>query len=72
MYTPLVGHFNLSASQCRSTDDEIEEMSKIPYANAMGCLMYAMVCTRPDIAQAVSVVSKYMANPRKEHWNAIK
>lgn len=70
--TPLAGHFSLSASQCPSTDDEIDEMSKIPYANAVGCLMYAMVCTRPDIAQAVGVVSKYMANPGKEHWNAVK
>jgi hypothetical protein len=34
--------------------------------------MYAMVCTRPDIAHAVGVVSKYMSHPRLEHWNAIK
>uniref|UniRef100_A0A2N9FEH3 CCHC-type domain-containing protein n=1 Tax=Fagus sylvatica TaxID=28930 RepID=A0A2N9FEH3_FAGSY len=37
-----------------------------------GCLMYAMVCTRPDLAHAVSTVSRYMANPRREHWNAVK
>jgi hypothetical protein len=47
-------------------------MSKVPYASAMGCLMYAMVCTRPDLAHAVSMVSKYMANPGKPHWDAIK
>ena len=34
--------------------------------------MYAMVCTRPDISHAVGVVSKYMKNPGKEHWNAVK
>ena len=34
--------------------------------------MYAMVCTRPDISHAVGVVSKYMENPGKEHWNAVK
>src|SRR6202020_2707252 len=34
--------------------------------------MYAMVCTRPDIAHAVGVVSRYMNNPRKEHWMAVK
>ena len=34
--------------------------------------MYAMMCTRPDIPYAVGVFSKYMANPRKEHWNAVK
>ena len=31
-----------------------------------------MVCTRPDIAQAVRVVSRYMANPGKAHWQAVK
>ena len=34
--------------------------------------MYAMVCTRPDISNAIGVVSKYMANLGKEHWNAMK
>ena len=47
-------------------------MSKVPYANAVGCLMYLMVCTRPDISHLVSVVSRYMADLGKEHWNVIK
>ena len=47
-------------------------MSRVPYANIVGCLMYAMVCTRPNISHAIGVVSKYMANPRKEHWNEVK
>ncbi|XP_056164317.1 secreted RxLR effector protein 161-like [Syzygium oleosum] len=47
-------------------------MARIPYASAVGSLMYAMVCTRPDIAQAVGVLSRYMSNPGREHWNAIK
>ena len=34
--------------------------------------MYAMVCTRPDIGYAVGVVSRFMSNPGKEHWNAVK
>ena len=34
--------------------------------------MYALMCTRPDISHAVGVVSKYMANPGKEHQNAVK
>ena len=41
-------------------------MSHVPHANAVGCLMYAMVCTRYDISHAVGVVSKHMTNPRKE------
>ena len=34
--------------------------------------MYAMVCTRPDIAHAVGVVSRFLENPGKEHWEAVK
>ena len=34
--------------------------------------MYAMVCTRPDIAHVVGVVSRYMNNLGKEHWMAMK
>jgi hypothetical protein len=70
--TPLANHFRLSTSQCPKTVEETEDMSKVPYASAVGCLMYAMVCTKPDLAHAVSVVSKYMANPGKQHWDAVK
>ena len=47
-------------------------MALVPYASAVDSLMYVMVCTRPDIAHAVGVVSRYMANPGKEHWEAVK
>uniref|UniRef100_A0A2N9EML6 CCHC-type domain-containing protein n=1 Tax=Fagus sylvatica TaxID=28930 RepID=A0A2N9EML6_FAGSY len=46
--TPLANHFRLSGSQCPKNEEEIENMSKVPYASAVGCLMYAMVCTRPE------------------------
>ncbi|GJV25727.1 retrotransposon protein, putative, ty1-copia subclass [Tanacetum coccineum] len=60
---PLGGHFKLSLKDCPVRDYDVERMSKVPYANAVGSLMYLMVCTRPDIAYAVSVVSRYLANP---------
>ena len=47
-------------------------MNKIPYTSAIGSLMYAMLCTRPDIAHAVSVTSRYQSNPGEEHWTAVK
>ncbi|GJW55667.1 retrotransposon protein, putative, ty1-copia subclass [Tanacetum coccineum] len=59
---PLGGHFKLSLKDCPVRDCDVERMSKVLYANAVGILMYLMVCTRPDIAYAVSVVSKYLAN----------
>jgi hypothetical protein len=47
-------------------------MSKVPYSSAVGSLMYAMVCTRPDLSYAMSLVSRYMSNPGKEHWRAVE
>ena len=47
-------------------------MAKIPYANAVGSLMYVIMCTRPDIAYSMSLVSKFMSNPGKVHWQALK
>ena len=42
------------------------------YASVVGRLMYVVVCTRPDIAFVVGIVNRYMSNPRKEHWTAVK
>ncbi|GJS05372.1 transposable element [Tanacetum coccineum] len=70
--TPSSANFRLSTTCAPQNEAEIEYMSRIPYASAVGSLMYAMVCTRPDIAHAMSVVSRYMAHPGKEHWNAVK
>ncbi|XP_062081168.1 secreted RxLR effector protein 161-like [Humulus lupulus] len=47
-------------------------MAKVPYAMALGCLMYIMVSTRPDIAHDLSILSRFMSNPGLEHWNALK
>ncbi|PRQ16639.1 putative RNA-directed DNA polymerase [Rosa chinensis] len=69
---PLAAHYQLSAKQRPSSQKEIDAMKDVPYASAVGCLMYAMICTRPDLAQALSVVSKYMSNPGKPHWEAVK
>ncbi|CAA0813492.1 Unknown protein, partial [Striga hermonthica] len=58
--TPLASHFRLSKDQSPQTKEEEEFMAKISYASAIGSLMYAMVCTRPDIGHAVGVVSRFM------------
>ncbi|RVW90974.1 Retrovirus-related Pol polyprotein from transposon TNT 1-94 [Vitis vinifera] len=70
--TPLGSHFKLSKEQSPKTEEERDHMSKVPYASAIGSLMYAMVCTRPDIAHAVGVVSRFMSRPGKQHWEAVK
>ncbi|KAF9672659.1 hypothetical protein SADUNF_Sadunf11G0066100 [Salix dunnii] len=70
--TPLGNHFKLSKNQSPKSEEERYYMNKVPYASAVGSLMYAMICTRPDISHAVGVVSRYMSNPRKQHWEAVK
>ena len=47
-------------------------MKSVLYAPAIGSLMYAMVATRPDISHAIGVVSRFMYNPGRSHWNAMK
>ena len=65
--TPLPGHLKLTKEMCPKTQEEEDNMSKVPYASAVGSLMYAMVCTRPNIAHTVGVVSRYMSHPGIEH-----
>ncbi|GKA53964.1 retrovirus-related pol polyprotein from transposon TNT 1-94 [Tanacetum coccineum] len=65
------GHFKLSWKDRPFRNCDVERMRKVSYANA-DCLMYLMVCTRLDIAYTVSVVSRYLANPSKNHWEAVK
>ena len=47
-------------------------MRRVPYASAVGSLMYAMLCTRPDICYAVGMVSRFQSNPGLDHWIAVK
>ena len=70
--TPLGSHFKLSKEQSPKTEEERDHMSKVPYTSTIGSLMYAMVCTRPDIVHAVRVVSRFMSRPGKQHWEAVK
>ena len=65
--TPLAAHFKLSAALSPKSDAEKKYMEKVPYSSAVGSLMYLMVCTQPDIAQAISVVSRYRSCLEKGH-----
>eukprot|EP00253_Pinus_taeda_P026448 PITA_26448 len=69
---PILVGVRLSAEQCPKTQEEEEDMSRVPYASAVGSLVYAMVYTRPNIAHAVGVLSRFMSKPRKEHWTIVK
>ena len=70
--TPLIGHFKLSTRLYPSTEKEKGEMSITPYSSVVGSLMYDVVCTRPNISHAVRVVSRFLENLGKTHWEAVK
>jgi hypothetical protein len=70
--TPMDVSVRLTKSQAPATDKEKQEMASVPYQSAVGNLMYAMTCTRPDIAFAVSTVSRFCSNYGTAHWVAVK
>ena len=70
--TPVAKGDKFSLNQCPKNNLEIEEMQKIPYTSAVGSLMYAQVCTRPDIAFIVGMLGRYMSNPGVDHWKSAK
>lgn len=70
--TPLSQHFRLSSTQSPQTEDEKSDMQNVPYANGIGSVMYAMVCSRPNLAYAVCVMSHFMAKPGRQCWEALK
>jgi len=70
--TPLATHFKLSGAMSLKSEHEKKYMENVPYSSAVGSLMYLMVCTRPNIAQVISVVSRYLACLGRGHWETIK
>ena len=62
---PLQPHVRLSKDDCPKDDDASNYMKNVPDASACGS-------TRPDISHAVGFVSRFMANPCRAHWEAIK
>lgn len=67
--TLLSPQFKLLAAQ----SSEIEfQLNEFPYAQVVGNLMYAMVCTRPDTTYAVSVVSRFLNCLSKTHQSVVK
>uniref|UniRef100_A0A6N2L3B4 Fe2OG dioxygenase domain-containing protein n=1 Tax=Salix viminalis TaxID=40686 RepID=A0A6N2L3B4_SALVM len=70
--TPVAKGDKFSLNQCPKNDFEKREIQKIPYASVVGSLMYAQVCTRPDIAYIIGILGRYLSNPGIDHWKAAK
>ena len=61
-----------SLHQCRNNELEKKDMERFPYALTIGSLMYAQVCTHPDIAYIVGMLGRYLSNPGIDHWKKAK
>ena len=71
MNTPLDPGSKLSIADCPQTEEDAALMRSKPYAEAVGTLMYIAIATRPDIAYAVGVLSRFSSNPGVAHWKAV-
>nr|GEW33934.1 hypothetical protein [Tanacetum cinerariifolium] len=69
---PMQEKLKLSKSQGASTPAELKRMQNVPYASAVGSIMYDVRCTRPDVAFAQNVTSRFQQNPGDLHWTTIK
>lgn len=70
--TPFVKSERLSREMGLKTPEERDRMAHVPYFGAVRSLMYAMICTCPEICYEVGLFSRYQSNPRSLHWKAIK
>jgi hypothetical protein len=70
--TPMQPNSLLTKSQCPTTDEERTAMESIPYREAVGSLLWLANGTRPDIAYAVGQCARFLSNPGKAHWDAVK
>ena len=71
MYAPVERNLSLNLDMCPKSIEEKEKMSKVP-SSAIQSLMYAMMCTRPDICYAIGLARRFQSNPGIKHWMTVK
>ena len=71
-FLPVLQGVKLSQTQCSTTAEDREKMEVIPYASAIGSIMFAMLCTRPNVCLAISIAGRYQSNAGVEHLTSVK
>ncbi|GKE63078.1 retrotransposon protein, putative, ty1-copia subclass [Tanacetum coccineum] len=71
-HIPMQEKLKLSKSQGASIPVELKRMKNVPYASAVGSIMYVVRCTRPDVAFAHNITIRFQQNPGELHWTAVK
>ncbi|GJR30013.1 retrotransposon protein, putative, ty1-copia subclass [Tanacetum coccineum] len=71
-YTVMIEKPDYRKSQGAKTPSEVQLMQRVPYASTIGSIMYAVRCTRPDVAFVQNLCSRFQQNPGEIHWTAVK
>ena len=71
-YLSIGQEISLSKKECPTTFEERERMSRVPYTSAVRFIMYAMTCTRLNVAYSLSIRSRYKSNLGENHWKVVK
>ncbi|GKC63759.1 retrotransposon protein, putative, ty1-copia subclass [Tanacetum coccineum] len=71
-HIPMQERLDLNKTQGTLTPEEVKCMQNVPFASAVGSIMYAVRCTRPDVAFAQNITSRFQQNPGEPHWTAVK
>ncbi|GKA57199.1 retrotransposon protein, putative, ty1-copia subclass [Tanacetum coccineum] len=71
-HIPMQERLDLNKTQGALTPEEVKRMQNVPYALAMGSIMYVVRCTRPNVAFAQNITSRFQQNPGEPHWTAVK
>jgi hypothetical protein len=71
-FLPMSHDITLSKKHCPMNTDEQKRMRSIPYASAIGSIMYTMIYTRLDVSYALSATSRYQSNYGDAYWMIVK
>lgn len=71
-FLPVLQCIKLSKTQCLASAVDREQISFVPYVSAVGSIMSAMLCTRPDVSLAISMVGRFQSNAGVDHWTTVK
>ena len=62
-FIPMQVGIHLLKAQSPVSKADRDRMSRVPYASAIGSIMYAMICMRPDVSYALNMTSRFQSNP---------
>jgi Reverse transcriptase (RNA-dependent DNA polymerase) len=70
--TPMAANAKFMFQHSPMMLNQVAHLNRIPYSEAIGSILWAMVVSRPDTAYAVGVLSQFIQNPGPAHWDGVK